>query len=132
MKLVEAWGSRRVVDMFGAELDYRREPVRPELPGFVDASALLGPGVFVLLDRGVVVYVGKASSTLLPKVAAIRADSRPKWLPKVRFDEVLIRRVPPDQLSAVYSALLAEFRPKHNTEVAPPPVAISAIPRRRL
>ena len=86
------------------------------LDGFVDATALLGAGVFVLVYRGEVVYVGKATGPMLAKIAALRGTDRPKWLPNIRFDQVLIRRVHPDRIAAVRMDLIAEFQPKHNAD----------------
>ena len=122
-KRIEFWGSKRAIDLGDGALDYRgatrRESPRPE--GFVDASALLGPGVFMLLAAGEVVYIGRASKGMLAKLAALRdSGPKPSWLPRVKFDEVLIRRVHPDQLSEVYTALLAEFRPSANPDLVPP------------
>lgn len=127
---ISRWGCQKAADLSDAALDYRR-PTRatsPEIPGFVDATSLLGPGIFILLHEGRVVFIGRASSPMLPKLAAIRSDSRPKWLPKIRFDEVLIRRVHPDSLDSVYHQLIAEFQPQHNTEV--PPANYAPIERR--
>jgi hypothetical protein len=49
------------------------------LADFTDATELLHGGVFVLLDRGEVVFVGRASGPMLPRIAALRASERPKF-----------------------------------------------------
>jgi hypothetical protein len=118
---INRWGAAKAVDLTDQALDHRLalRQASPEIPGFIDATSLLGPGIFILLREGRVVYIGRASSPMLPKLAAIRSDSRPKWLPKIRFDEVLIRRVHPDALDSVYTQLLAEFQPEGNLDVAP-------------
>ena len=86
--------------------------------GFTDATALLRGGVFVLRHRGKVVYVGKATGPMLPKIANLRGRDRPSWLPRVTFDEVLIRHIHPDLVNDLYLDLIAEFQPKHNIELA--------------
>ena len=86
------------------------------LAGFVDATAMLRAGVYVLAWRGEVVYVGKAKGDMLVKLAALRSNDRPSWLPRIRFDQVLIRGVHPDRLDAVRAELIAEFEPKHNAD----------------
>ena len=84
------------------------------LADFTDASELLGGGVFVLLDRGEVVFVGRASGPMLPRIAALRASERPKFLARIPFDQVLIRRVHPDRAEALRATLIATHRPKFN------------------
>jgi hypothetical protein len=83
--------------------------------GFVDVSGLLSGGVYLLVHRGAVVYVGRASGAMLPKLAALRGDM-PKWFPRIKFDQVLIRPCHPDQISRLAAALIAEHRPKHNID----------------
>ena len=103
--------------------------MRDPIPGFTDATALLRAGVFALVWRGEVVFVGSARGPMLAKIAALREKSRPSWLPRIRFDQVLIREVHPDQIEGVKFALIAEFSPKYNTEL---PVQTSMILERRI
>jgi hypothetical protein len=86
------------------------------LAGFVDATAMLRAGVYVLAWRGEIVYIGKARGDMLVKLAALRSNDRPSWLPRIRFDQVLIREVHPDRLDTVRAELIAEFEPKHNAD----------------
>lgn len=86
------------------------------LAGFVDATALVRAGVYVLAWRGEVVYIGKARGDMLVKLAALRSNDRPSWLPRIRFDQVLIREVHPDRLDSLRAELVAEFEPKHNAD----------------
>jgi hypothetical protein len=86
------------------------------LVGFIDATAMLRAGVYVLAWRGEIVYVGKARGDMLVKLAALRSNDRPSWLPRIRFDQVLIREVHPDRLEIVRAELIAEFEPKHNAD----------------
>lgn len=100
------------------------------MDGFVDATGLLKGGVYVLLLRGEVVFVGRASSPMLAKIAVLRSSDRPKFLPKIQFDQILIRAEHPDRVGDLYWSLIAEFSPRHN---APAPQAVPPpIPRRPL
>jgi hypothetical protein len=40
-------------------------------------------------------------------------------MPRITFDQVLIRAVHPDQIETVYTSLLAEHRPRHNRDFVP-------------
>lgn len=88
--------------------------------GFADASALLAAGVFCLVDRGEIVYVGTARGPMLPKIAVMRSTDRPSFLPKIRFDQVFIRQVHPDRIDSVVSELIATYAPRFNLPGAIP------------
>ena len=104
---------------------------RIELSGFVDASAVLRGGVYVLALRGEVVYVGRASGSMLAKLANLRGHDRPSWLPRIRFDQVLIRAEHPDRIESLRARLIAEFEPKHNaTQLLQATAAIAGFERR--
>lgn len=94
------------------------------MDGFVDISAALRSGVYLLKYRGAVVYVGKAK-VMLTRVYSHRrawADKRqkardlPEWFPikGILFDEVQILPVPIERLDEVERALIARLQPKHN------------------
>ena len=103
------------------------------IDGFSDVSGLLGGGVFLLLAKGEVVFVGRASSgTLLAKIAHARSKDRPKWLPRIIFDQVLIRKVHPDQINDVYFTLIAEHEPRYNAECRTPTFAVDPSFRKRI
>ena len=89
---------------------------RIEIEGFLDASAVLRGGVYVLAFRGEVVYIGRASGPMLAKLANLRSTDRPSWLPRIRFDQVLIRAEHPDRIDALRLRLIAEYEPKHNAD----------------
>ena len=86
------------------------------LDGFTDASEILRAGIYLLLSRGRVVFVGKSSKPMLPIIATLRSKDRPKFLQRIDFDQVLIRTVHPDRLNETYYSLIAEYQPKHNME----------------
>ena len=77
------------------------------MDGFIDATAVLRSGVYVLRLRGRVVFVGQGK-VVLAKVYAHRAQRRgspaPAWLPArpIEFDEVFIKTCRVDQLDALY------------------------------
>lgn len=72
-----------------------------KLEDFADISECLRGGIFVLLYRGEVVYVGKATRAMLGTVSNLRSKNLPSWMPRITFDQVLIRAVHPDQIESV-------------------------------
>jgi hypothetical protein len=91
--------------------------------GFIDASGLVKCGIYILLHKGKVMFIGKATSGMLAKIANHRSaasKSHSPWLPikGVVFDQILIKTVHPDRLAAEYACLVAEHAPKLNL---PPP-----------
>ena len=86
------------------------------LDDFTDASEILRAGVYLLLHRGRVVFVGKTTKPMLPIIATLRSKDRPKFLQRIDFDQILIRWVHPDVLIPTYHSLIAEYQPKHNIE----------------
>lgn len=87
-----------------------------KLEDFTDATELLGGGIFLLLAAGQVVYVGKSSRPMLARIANLRSKDRPRWMPTIRFDQVLIRFVHPDRIDLAYADLVATYRPRYNTD----------------
>jgi hypothetical protein len=114
---IETWGAKRATDNPDAWWDWRSGPMAVAVEGFVDVSAILGGGVYILANAGEVVFVGRASGTMLTKIASERSVDRPKWLGKVTFDQVLIRRMANDKIAGEVVRLIAEFQPKHNQTV---------------
>lgn len=97
-----------------------------KLEEFTDVSDILRAGVYLLVSAGEVVYVGKASRSMLGLLNAHRAgDTRTAWfpIPAVRFDRVLVSFIHPDRLEATYQALLAEHNPRYNTRPRAIPTA---------
>jgi len=104
--------------------------------GFTDATALIQPGIYVLLRQGKVVFVGKSDRSMLAKIASHRSLLRkkvPDWFPVkgIPFDQVLIKTVHPDRIEAEYLELILEHNPHYNL---PSPAftqpVIGRIPRR--
>lgn len=99
------------------------------LEGFVDATALLRPGVYALLYAGVVVYVGQSKVPLNRVYAhrSLRSRKAPAWLPikGMLFDEVQVLPCPADRLDEVERALIDLYKPKYNVKLKlPQPVAV--------
>lgn len=115
-KFIGLVGQSRMIDLRGMELDYRVAR-KVSVEGFTDISESLSVGVIVLAHQGAVVYVARADATMLATVATLRRKNIP-LLPKIEFDQVLVRRVAPDRADALVASLIAEHRPKHNL---PPP-----------
>ncbi len=94
-----------------------------KLEGFSDVSAILGPGVYALVKRGVVIYVGKSKSVYQRLYAHRSAASRaakgkpiPTWLP-IRgfvFDEVWVQPCTVDALDAVEAEMVERYKPRFN------------------
>lgn len=107
------------------ETGNRNAKVALELEGFVDASAMLRCGVYALVYRGVVVYVGK-SKCMLGRVYGHRSNYTskrrkevPSWVPTkgFLFDEIHVRPCAPDLVDALEYALINTYKPKHNTQL---------------
>lgn len=105
------------------------------IDGFTDVSALLRGGIYILISRGEVVFVGKASSQMLARITTHRSlakKSAPPWVPiqGVVFDQVLIRQVHPDQIDEIHSALIDVYSPRHNIRIPFPSVPQPQLTRR--
>lgn len=95
------------------------------LEGFTDASAMLRCGVYALVYRGVVVYVGK-SKCMLGRVYSHRSlytskrrKEVPSWLPTkgILFDGIHVRPCSPDLVDALEYDLINTYKPKYNTQL---------------
>jgi hypothetical protein len=105
------------------------------MEGFTDATALIRPGVYLLLRQGKVVFVGKGDRQMLSKIATHRSLTRksvPDWFPVkgITFDQVFIRTVHPDRLEAEYLSLILEHNPHHNLPAPAFTSNVTTIPRR--
>lgn len=99
-----------------------------ELTGFVDASEILHGGVYALVYRREVVYIGKAKRMLNRVYAHLsiwsskRRGKVPSWLPidGVYFDEVHIRYCHPDAIDALEREMIELYKPRLNTRLKTP------------
>lgn len=92
---------------------------------FLDVSILLRSGIYLLVRKGVVVYVGQ-SAKLMARVnnhSTNRGRRQHKFLGrKVTgevFDQVLVMACPVADLDRVETELIARYIPKYNTELKP-------------
>ena len=109
------------------------------LEGFVDVGEILCSGVYALVHRRQVVYVGK-SKNMLTRIYSHRhvyGDRRgkrkqfPSWYPikGILFDRVWVRPCPLDQMDSLEREMIARYRPRYNILLVPPrplPVAVMA------
>lgn len=87
--------------------------------GAIDVSAMLRPGVYVLLHRGAIVYIGQ-SKLMLTRVYSHRAAwgrKRTKAQPRgVIFDEVQVLPCRLEQMDELEAVLIAKYKPRYNTQ----------------
>lgn len=96
-----------------------------EITGFTNASAILQGGVYMLVRKGEIVYIGKAKRMLnrlsahLSVWAAKKKERIPSFLPLkgIYYDEVLICPVHPDRIDAEERRLIDIYRPRYNTQL---------------
>ncbi len=96
------------------------------IEGFENCSTLLRSGIYILVKRGVVIYVGK-SKTLYSRIythkhfanRGAKGKAIPSWLPEkgMQFDEVHIRYVHVDALDAEEAAAINKYKPHYNTNL---------------
>ena len=93
------------------------------LEGFTDVSAVLGPAVYALVKRGVVIYVGRSKAAWQRIYAhrstasrAARGKTIPTWLPAKGFvfDQVWIRPCGLGELEAVEAQMIERYKPRYN------------------
>ncbi len=91
-----------------------------EVTGFINASEMLKSGVYMLVLRGEVVYIGQAKAMIV-RVCTHRSNARktlPSWMPPsakgIIFDEVLIRPCPVHLLDSLEYDLINLYKPRHN------------------
>lgn len=96
-----------------------------KLAGFVEVSEILRSGVYALLHRGQVIYIGKSKS-MLSRIYSHRnlhnskAKGRdvPWWiasmLPGIQFDEIHVRPCSLEALDSLEREMIELYRPKYN------------------
>lgn len=99
-----------------------------QLEGFSDSSAILRSGVYALIRKGSVIYVGK-SKAMIARVNAHRkawADKRRKnesWIndalgiPGLLFDEIHIRPCPLHDLDRLEREMIDKYKPHYNIQL---------------
>ncbi len=93
-----------------------------ELEGFVDASAMLQGGVYALVHRGVVVYIGK-SKVMLGRVYTHRSawgrkSQKAVGLKPIKgilFDAVWVRPCSSAEIDDLEYAMINLYKPRYNS-----------------
>ncbi len=102
--------------------------------GFIDISAALASGVYLLEHRGRVVYVGKAKGMIDMITGHRRLARKPgqPWnpVPGIVFDRALVQPCHPDRVDALLAALIAEYQPIYNRAADVVPITQTTIRRR--
>lgn len=108
-----------------------------ELAGFTDATAMLQGGIYALVHRGVVVYIGK-SKVMLGRVYTHRSA----WGRKSRkaigltpikgilFDAVWVQPCASDRIDELEYAMINLYKPRYNyclKNSLPPPDLLSLV-----
>jgi len=101
-----------------------------DLEEFTNATELLRGGIYVLVYRGEVMFVGAARGPMLAKIATARSTDRPKWMPKIPFDQILIKYIHPDRINFARAELIATYQPKFNHDAVIATIACVPIERR--
>jgi excinuclease UvrABC nuclease subunit len=94
-----------------------------QLEGFSDVSDVLCAGVYALVKRGTVIYVGKSKS-LYQRIYAHRHTAKrasagksiPSWLP-IRgfvFDQVFVRTCRLEDLDVLEAQMVEKYKPRYN------------------
>lgn len=93
-----------------------------QMQGFSDVSEVLGTGVYALVYKGVVVYIGKAKA-MLTRVythrsmwSAARRGKAPKWMPikGILYDQVFVQPCAIADLDALEREMIELYKPKYN------------------
>lgn len=88
------------------------------MDGFVDITAVLSGGVYILSLRGRAVFVGKAR-VAVDRIAKHREFAKtkvPSWFPiqGINFDQVHFHQCPAHEADALVESLISTLRPQHN------------------
>lgn len=94
-----------------------------QLNGFAEVSPILGSGVYALVKRGTVIYIGQSKS-LYQRIYAHKHNARqaakgkaiPAWLPAKGFifDQVFVHPCHVDDLDRVEREMINLYKPKYN------------------
>lgn len=93
------------------------------LENFTDVSDVLHVGVYALVKRGTVIYVGKSKS-LYQRIYAHRHTAKraavgksiPSWLPikGFVFDQVFVRTCRIEDLDTLEAQMIETYKPRYN------------------
>lgn len=95
------------------------------IEGFADVSEILRTGVYILIHKGVVIYVGK-SKTMLNRIythrhmwGAKKRNMVPEWMPVkgILFDQIFVKACSPDVLDQFEEEMINLYKPKFNIKL---------------
>lgn len=88
-------------------------------PGFTDASQILRSGVYILVYRGVAIYIGKSKRMLHRLYAHRTKGDKPSWHPvkSFTFDQIFILPVHVDRLDEVEAQMIDLYKPRYNVNL---------------
>lgn len=94
-----------------------------DFPDFISLTPALRSGVYILVNRGRVVYIAGARKCVLDRVAKHRElafNGAPFWLPlpPIRYDEVHFRPCAPHEIDALVESLREAYLPEARHESA--------------
>lgn len=95
------------------------------LEGFTEIGSILRCGVYILVAKGEIIYVGKSKAMIARINTHRRAwidkrQGRSAWvtdtlgIPGLRFDEVHIRPCPAHLLDALEREMIDKYKPRYN------------------
>lgn len=91
-----------------------------KLDGFVNVSEALKCGVYALVSKGEVVYVGKSKCMLVRiyshRNARAKSKTLPSWFPVkgIAFDEIHVQPCHPDRLDQLEFDMINRYKPRFN------------------
>jgi excinuclease UvrABC nuclease subunit len=92
------------------------------IEGFADVSEILRSGVYILIHKGIVIYIGK-SKTMLNRIythrhmwGAKKRRAVPEWMPVkgILFDQIFVKACPIDLLDKLEEEMINLYKPKFN------------------
>lgn len=95
-------------------------------PEFIDVSEVLESGVYMLVYKGSVVYVGKAKMMLSRLVFHLNQKSNPggkrafntdlgkRYVSHIPFDDIWIKPMPIGEMGAEEIAMIRKYQPRYN------------------
>lgn len=84
--------------------------------GFHDISEVLQSGVYMLVKRGVPIYIGQSKRMLHRLYAHRTKGDKPSWHPikSFVFDQIFILPVHVDKLDQVEREMIERYKPRYN------------------
>ena len=99
------------------------------MEGFLNFSKIMESGIYALVDRGKVVYIGQARRMIQRLAWHYNAKiGQAKFrMKRISFEEIWIMPVPEAELDAVEARLIFEHQPRYNKHRPTVPLDIAAL-----